>query len=445
LGDTSDIDTRRGRKVNVNQRRFQGMGAVTTQSETRLATLLDEREITVQKWESLMSSVNARESQELTEVEGEHVKMYRERVEQIDAETTTLADDIERTVEAVKNASRLRRMMAGGDGSVEEGADGEIVYRTYASYARDEILTRGSTMPECAKIANAAGGEDAVLRARERLQQLKSRTPANTLSSNVAGLQNPQHIDQIFQVIDASRPIVASATRADLERGQLTYPKVVTRPVVAVQATEKTEAGNQGMEVDMVTANASVYLGGGDLSWQAVNWSSPSALELWFKLAGADYALKTERDAAAVLRDSGFGHIISAPLAGTPDFATLMTAVGAGGAAVFANSGRMADTVYMAVDRYWYMFGLTSTPQTIFTVVDGNRIGPLTFVPSRGLDAGLIIVGDSDALLVAETPGAPVDLQVVEPAIGGLEVGIIGGFEAVVVDDGAFANITTAS
>ena len=48
-------------------------------------------------------------------------------------------------------------------------------------------------------------------------------------------------------------------------------------------------------------------------------------------------------------------------------------------------------------------------------------------------------------LLVAETPGAPVELRVVEPAIGGLEVGIIGGFEAVVVDDGAFANITTAS
>ena len=421
------------------------MGAVTTQSETRLATLLDEREITVQKWEALMGQVNAREDHELTEVEAEHVKMYRERVEQIDGETTSLAEDIERTAEAVKNASRLRRIMAGGDGGVEEGPEGEILYRTFAAYARDEILTRGQTMPECAKIAQAAGGEDAVLRARERLQQLKSRTPANTLSSNVAGLQNPQHIDQIFQVIDKSRPIVASATRADLERGQLTYPKVVTRPVVAVQASEKTEAGNQGMEVDMVTTNASVYLGGGDLSWQAVNWSSPSALDLWFNLAGADYALKTERDAAAVLRDSGFTHLIGSPLGASPDFATFMSAVGRGGAAVFANSGRMADTVYLAMDQYWYLFGLTSTPTTIFTQVNGNQVGPLTFVPSRGLDAGLIIVGDSDALLVAETPGAPVDLQVVEPAIGGLEVGIIGGFEAVVVDDGAFANITTAS
>lgn len=421
------------------------MAPVTTQSELRLATLLDERDIVAGKVEAIMATVNAREDATMNTVEEEQIVMYRERARAIDLEAASLAGDIEGTATAVREASRLRRVIANGDGSVEENGDGEVVYRTFATYARDEILTRGDKLPECAKIVQSAGGEDVVLRARERLLQLKARTPANTLSSNVGGLTPPQHIAQIFQVINKSRPIVASATRADLERGQLTYPKVTTRPVVSVQASEKTEAGNTGMQVDLETATASVYLGGGDLSWQAINWSTPSALALWFDLAAADYALKTESDAADVLRDSGFGHIISSPLAGTPDFATFMTAVGAGGAAVFANSGRMADTVYLAVDRYWYLFGLTSTPQTIFTVVDGNRIGPLTFVPSRGLDSGLVIVGDSSALLVAETPGAPVDLQVVEPAIGGLEVGIIGGFEAVVVDDGAFANITTAS
>jgi hypothetical protein len=64
---------------------------------------------------------------------------------------------------------------------------------------------------------------------------------------------------------------------------------------------------------------------------------------------------------------------------------------------------------------------------------------------SRGLNAGEIIVGDSAGLLVAETPGAPVELRVVEPSIGGYEVGIIGAFEAVVTDNGAFATVSTAS
>jgi len=416
------------------------VSVTTTQAETRLATLLDERQIITEKWEALNASINARDDKALTETESEHVLMYRERVQAIDAETETLAGDIESTKTAIANAAKLRRVMAGaGEDGVEEKGDG-IAYRTFAAYARDSILTRTSN--ECAKIATQVEA-DQVLRARERLQLLQ-RTD-NTLSSDVAGLTPPQHIAQIFQVIDASRPLVASATKADLVRGQLTYPRVDQRPEVEVQASEKTAAGDQGMEVSMQTTTASVYLGGGDLSWQAINWSTPSALDLWFALAAADYALKTETDAAAVITFSGHHHGITTKLAATPDFATFMTAVGAGAGKVYADSGRMADTVYMAPDRYWYLFGLTSTPTAVFATVSGQSVGPLSFVASRGLDAGTIIVGDSDALLVAETPGAPVELRVVEPAIGGLEVGIIGGFEAVVVDEGAFALITATS
>lgn len=417
------------------------MSTHTAQAEARAGALLDERQIITEKWEALTAEINTREDREPTTDENAQILMYRERVQQIDTETEKIADDITRTREAIRNATQIRRLLAGAEDSMEE-TDGGLVYRTFAAYARDEILTRdGGT---CAKIVTQLGDPNLVLKARERLQLLK-RTPDNTLSSDVGGLTPPQHIAQIFQVIDASRPLVASATKADLVRGQLSYPKVVSRPVVAAQASEKTEGGNQKMQVDMQTANATVYLGGGDLSWQAINWSTPSALELWFRLCGADYALKTETDAATVVTNSAESYGIATRLTSTPDFATFMTAIGAGAGAVYANSLRMANTVYMAPDRYWYLFGLTSTPTAVFVTVSGQEIGPLSFVASRGLDSGTIIVGDSTALLCAESPNAPVELQVVEPAIGGLEVGIIGGFEAVVVDDGAFALITTAS
>lgn len=413
----------------------------TTQSETRLATLLDERQIIAEKNEALMNQINARDDKTLNETEQEHVLMYRERSQAIDTEVETLAADIKGTREALENAAALRRMMAGSEEGVEIQGDG-IVYRDFATYARDVILTRQST--ECSKIAKLAGGEEAALKARERLQLLQ-RTPANTLSSNVGGLIPPQHIAQIFQIIDDSRPLVAAAQKTTLERGTLTYPKVTTRPVVAVQNTEKSEAGNTGMVIDMVTATASTYLGGGDLSWQAINWSTPDALSLWFQLAAADYALKTEKDAGKVVTDSGFTNIISSPLSSTPDFATTMTAIGAGYAKVYSVSQRLANTILVAPDRYAYLLGLTSTPQAIFVTVGGERVGPLNILISRGLDAGSMFVGDMAGLLVAETAGAPVELRVVEPAIGGVEVGIIGAFEADVVDNGAFALITTAS
>ncbi len=116
---------------------------------------------------------------------------------------------------------------------------------------------------------------------------------------------------------------------------------------------------------------------------------------------------------------------------------------------MYANSGRLANTLYVAPDRYWFAVGLTSDSSLAFGQGGSLQINSedrrLNVVVSRGLDAGVMIVGDSAGLLVAETAGAPVELRVTEPAIGGYEVGIIGAFEAVVVDPGAFAMITTAS
>ncbi len=417
------------------------MSANTTQSELRLARLVDERDVTQQLHENLLAAVETREDKTLLEAESQQVTMYRERAVALDSEIDSLAATIEQHRNAVEESKKIRRVLAGTDDGVEVDGEG-VVYRSMAAYARDVILTGSGR--EAGKIAAQVGDRNEIQRASERLQLIK-RVPANTLSSNVDGLSPPQHIAQIFQVIDTSRPIVQSAQRASLERGTLTYPVITTPPVVAVQATEKTEAGNTGMVIDMVTKTATTYLGGGDLSWQAINWSSPNALDLWFRLVAADYALKTEQDAAQIMQSSGFSNNIASTISGTPTFAQFMTAIGAGYGEVFANSGRVANTLYMAPDRYGYLLGLTSDAFTQFTSVSGSGVGPLQVVVSRGMDAGVVVVGDSAGLLVAETAGAPVELRVVEPAIGGVEVGLIGAFEAAVVDDGAFAMITTAS
>ncbi len=413
------------------------MGA--TQSELRLARLIDERELVRSKHESKLAEVEGREDKTLTGSDGEQVKIYRERAAELDIEIRELTTELEAANTAVEESRRIRRALAGQAGADDDG-DG-VVYRDMASYARDFILTRDSTI--CSQIASRVGDKAEVDRARERLMLM--RTPANTLSSNVPGIGVAQHIDQIFQVINTSRPLVNSATRAALERGTFTYPQVDTKPVVAVQNTQKTEAGNTGLAVSLVSKNASTYLGGGDLSWQAINWTTPSALDLWFQLAAADYALKTEQNAAQVLQHSAFSNNIASPISGTPTFAEFMTAIGAGYAEVFANSGRTADTIYMAPDRFGYLLGLTSNAYTQFTSVSGSSVGPLSVVISRGMDAGVVVIGDRQGLLVAETPGAPVEMRVVEPAIGGVEVGIIGAFAAAVVDEGAFTMITTAS
>jgi hypothetical protein len=175
-----------------------------------------------------------------------------------------------------------------------------------------------------------------------------------------------------------------------------------------------------------------------DQIFQVINTDRPI-------VQSAQRSVKTEQDAAQAISHSGFSNNIASTIGATPTFADFMTAIGAGGAEVYNNSGREADTVYMSIDRWWLLFGTTSTATAPFTTVTGAGVDGLRFVRSRGLDAGVIIVGDSQGLLVAEDADSPVELRVTEPAIGGFEVGLIGAFEAVVVDNGAFAMVTTAS
>ena len=86
-----------------------------------------------------------------------------------------------------------------------------------------------------------------------------------------------------------------------------------------------------------------------------------------------------------------------------------MTAVGAGDAEVYANSGRIANAVIMAPDRYWYLLGpdvATRSRSSSSGALTSTAIGPLcASSSSRGLNAGEIIVGDMDGLLVAENAG----------------------------------------
>jgi len=421
----------------------------TTQSELRLATLLDEREQVQKLHETVIAAVETNDSKMPSESQSEQIQMYREKAIALDEEIGKLSEDVERNRRALESSKAIRRALSGNVDGVEVDGDG-IVYRTMAAYARDVILTRDSQT--CSKIASQFGDPQTLQAARERLQLVK-RDPANTLSSNVEGLQPDQHIAQIFQIIDSSRPLVASARRTNLERGTLTYPKITTRPVVAVQGTEKTVAGTTGMVVDMQTTTASTYLGGGDLSWQAINWSTPDALALWFELAAADYALKTEQDAAQALQHSAFTYNADSNLLdGTDNYDAWVAAIVTGAGEVYANTGRLANTLYLSPDQFYAFAGtIPSTVPAAFLSGGMSLSGQsggfsgLSVVVSRGMDSGVAVVGDSQGLLVAESAGAPVELRVVEPAIGGVEVGIIGAFEAVVVDPGAFAMISTAS
>jgi hypothetical protein len=418
----------------------------------RLERIADDRDRTNEKLSDLLALAEE-EGRSLSDFEQEQATKYRAQIGEFEDEILALATDIERVKDS-KDISKLIREDEGGDegdggdkrwATPKSDNDRVPVYRNFAEYAIDAYSVRYPLIAERA----APNGQ-----VREFLEQAKERlerAPVNTLSSNVPGLVPPRHIAQIMDIINGSRPVVNSGRQLDLDRGTLTYPKIAQRPEVLLQSAEKTEGGTKNLQVTLETLTAETYIGGGDISWQAMNWSSPDTLQLWFDLAAEAYARATESAACEVLETSTIGTVGTASgrlgTAGTESFGAWRTAaIAAISAAYTATGGRArTDTLYLAANRFFQLAAL-GTDQTLqVSSVGALDIGSMTgtwaglrVVGSYGFDLDTAIVGDSSALLVAETPGAPVQLRVVEPSIGGMEVGIIGAFKAVIFDVNRF-------
>ena len=422
----------------------------------RLERLADERDRTNEKIEDLIQLAEE-EQRDLADYEQEQVAKYRMRAEELESEIILLAADVERVNDA-RDVSRLVREDDDGAGSVKRYAtarsnEGPVVYRSFAEFARDEMIVR---FPEIANLAAGPRGDVEALRgeAQERLVRV-----VNTLSSNVAGLVLPTHMTQIMDIIDGSRPVVASGRDVPLDRGSLTYPKIDQRPQSLLQSSEKTEGGTANMQVSLKTVTAETYIGGGDLSWQAINWSTPDSLQLWFDLAAEAYARQTEGAACEVMEsDAGIGTVATAPTGnrlgtvGTENYSAWRAAVANGIANIYAQTaGRQrTNALYLAANRFFQLAALGSDQVLQVSPVGQLDVGSMTgtffglrVIGSYGFDQDTAIVGDSSALLVGENPGNPVQLQVAEPKIGGTEVGVIGAFKSVIFDPLRFQHLGT--
>ena len=214
------------------------------------------------------------------------------------------------------------------------------------------------------------------------------------------------------------------------------YPQVVDRPTAIEQTAEKTAGGGVKLDVDPTEVDAKTLSSAGDLSWQAAKWSTPDALELWMTLAAQAYARATETEAGAAL----VAGVTATEAVDADDLAGWLAAVTTATATIQLGSDFIADAVYADPTSAAHLAALVLAESP----TGPAQIGGMELVSSNGLAASapIVIVGYSQAVLVAETPDAPIQLRALEPAIGGVEVGVIGAFAADVSDAAAFVKLT---
>jgi HK97 family phage major capsid protein len=424
-------------------------------TRTRLERLADEREKTGEKIEDMLKMAED-EQRDLADVEQAQLTKHRERYAELEEEIIMLAADIERT-EGSRDVSKLLRA-DDGDGATDSGnryatprSAEPTLHRTFAEFARDQLIVHEKYGPE---ILAQLGGD--VRAQREQAAERLERTLQNTTTTTVAGLIVPTYMTDIMDIISRDRPVVDSGRKVPLDRGSVIYPKIGTRPDTPLQSAEKTEAGTTAPTVTSATLTASTYLGATNISWQAVNWSTPSVLELYFQLAAEAYARQTESVACEAIETSVIGTVGTASgrlgTAGTETYGNWRTAVAAGLAAIYAATGgrHRTNTLYLSANRFFQLATL-GTDQVIQvsplgTLDVGSMSGSffgLKVVGSYGFDQDTAVVGDSGALLIGENAGNPVEMRVIEPNIGGYQVGLIGAFGAAVFDVNRFYHLGT--
>lgn len=407
-----------------------------------LARLADKRENVKARITDLMDSVEADE-RDLSEAEQDMLGRHKDELVKLDAQISDLADweDAAAAGRDVRAIVAAPREAPGRIAATTPVPGPAAPYRTFAQFAWDSLLVK---FPEKLEASRAPGAVDA---ARERI----NAAVANTLLADIPGILPPQHLAQIFDVITTARPAASSGRQITLTAKNPTYPKITQRPTVGVQATEKTEGASQKMTVALQTMTTATYMGVGDLSWQDIQFSSPSALQLWFDLCAAEYARVTE---AATCAGIVAGATAGPALPTVTPPATLQpndfyTAIAKAAGTVASGTGAYPDTIYASSNVGYYLAGLMSAQQRTFgpagsvdLASGGGNIGGLRLVTSMGFAAGTIVVANAGYLLVGETAAAPERLQAVEASIGGIQTGIIGQFGFALTDPLAFVKIT---
>jgi hypothetical protein len=139
------------------------------------------------------------------------------------------------------------------------------------------------------------------------LTSMQQRALADIVSDDNAGFMPVAYTNELIGIIDPIRPFMNSTRRIEMPSNglELSFPRIVTRPEVGEQTTEKAEVTSTTVETDRITRSVRTFAGAGDLSLQLLRRSSPQFLDFYLQLLAEAYATVTDDAAVDVLLAAG--------------------------------------------------------------------------------------------------------------------------------------------
>lgn len=403
-----------------------------------LSRLKNEREEQVAFIDTLLSRAES-ESRDLVETELNSLEAARERISSIDAQIEPLAE--------FENHRALSVDVRTGNSTVGDARPAAHVseppqWQTPGAYLADYVRSLGVRR----------GDGRYQVPPDERAGERITRALEHETTGDVPGVLPEPIIGPVVDMMDRARPFITSIGPRPLggiPGTTFSRPKVTQRPIVGQQPEEKAELPSQALKIDPINFQKATYGGSVNVSYQTLDWTSPSAWDVLIRDLADVYGTTVEGVAATDFAGKVTQEV---PRAGDT-LQDWMSALYQAAAMVYRGAFRLPDRMWVSVDQWALMGALVDAARVVSRPADNAGFGagtnlasfagdvlalPRVVVPQ--LPEGTVVLGYSGGYeYYEEAIGL---LTAIEPALLGVEVAYGGYIAHGMIEAKAFAKVT---
>jgi len=246
------------------------------------------------------------------------------------------------------------------------------------------------------------------------------------------GLQQPQWIGEVWAGNDYAQKYVPLFEHADLNSLKFIGYQWDVKPTGGDWAGNKTEVKSGPVKFKAVEASASRYAMAHDIARELQDlrvFGDTSFFDAYFKAGAEDYARWVDGKVIAAAKTNAVTLKADNP-AGLA-IGPAMSALVDGAAAIIAAN---ATPTFAVVElSYWKQIAKTPSKDVLGYLnaqlgltSESGQLDSFSLIPSTDLAAGNVLVGAQKALTVRELPGAPIRVDALDVARGGIDHGLFG-------------------
>ena len=270
---------------------------------------------------------------------------------------------------------------------------------------------------------------------------------ADVTPTEIGDMDVPQWVGELWSGVGYTRRIVPLLNHADLTEMTIEGWRWVTRPEMGKYAGNKTPIPSNELDTEPVSQAAERLAGGHDIDRKYVDFRNTGFFQSYYAAMSESYSKLTDllatRDLKAGASTVALGAVPSGIDAGWAAIVDLALAVVDVGSPSYALVEKSVYRSMILTPKDQVLEYLTASLGLEEGGLAGFRIIPVAATPQTGvdypgLDTGEIIVGAKQAATFHELGGgAPIRVEALNVANGGVDAGVFGYAGTVIHDDRA--------